>query len=170
MLDTSAFICGFDPSYINEEAYTVPEVEAELLENSLPKLRFYMAVESGKLRIIEPSHQYLNIVREVSGEVGDIGLLSKADMAILALALQLKEAGQNPTIITEDYSIQNVAEKLGIKHMPLASLGIRYQLHWTLYCPACGKRYPSNQKITTCERCGTELKRKPLKKTLIKRE
>jgi UPF0271 protein len=164
VLDTSAFIAGFDPSVTSEDAYSVPEVETELLEGSLPKIRFNASIESGKLKVIKPSPKYINLVKTVSSEVGDIIFLSEADISLLALAVQLKENSQNPVIVTDDYSIQNVAERLGLEFASLTNIGIRYQLHWILYCPACGKKYPPNQKIIVCENCGTQLKRIPLKR------
>lgn len=168
VLDASAFIGGFDPSSVSEETYSVPEVETELLEGSLSKLRFNTSLESGKLKVIKPQQQYINIVKKASEEVGDAILLSDTDISILALAAQLKDEGHNPIIITEDYSIQNVAERLKLKFTSLANLGIRYQLFWKQYCPACGKEYQANKKITICENCGTELKRKPIKREPIK--
>ncbi|MBS7607482.1 MAG: hypothetical protein QW502_02625 [Candidatus Bathyarchaeia archaeon] len=170
VLDTSAFIGGFDPSSVSEETYSVPEVEKELLESFIPKLRFTTSVESGKLKVIEPQQQYINLVKKASEEVGDANLLSSADISILALAAQLKDKGHNPIIITEDYSIQNVAERLKLKFASLTNLGIRYQLFWKQYCPACGKEYQTDREITICENCGTELKRKPVKRKPIKRD
>ncbi|MBS7648349.1 ribonuclease VapC [Candidatus Bathyarchaeota archaeon] len=170
VLDTSAFIAGFDPSAVSEETYSVPDVETELLDETTPKLRFTTSVESGKLMLIKPVSKYIDIVRSTSSEIGDAGFLSNADIAVLALAAQLKENGQNPVIITDDYSIQNVAEKLGLEFASLANFGIKYQLHWLLYCPACGKKYPPHQKTMICENCGTQLKRKPEKKILIKKK
>jgi len=169
VLDTSAFIAGFDPSSISEETYSVPEVKAELLNNSISKIRFKTSVKSGKLKIIAPSSEYINFIKRISSEIGDVGFLSEADIAILALAVQLRDNGQNPIIITDDYSIQNVADKLGLEFISLSNYGIRYQLHWILYCPACGKKYPPNQKTMICENCGTQLKRKPLKRKPIKK-
>ncbi|HDO41496.1 MAG TPA: ribonuclease VapC [Candidatus Bathyarchaeota archaeon] len=169
VLDTSAFIAGFDPSSISEESYSVPEVEVELLNNSISKIRFKTSVKSGKLKVIAPLPKYINFVRKASSEVGDIGFLSEVDIAILALAVQLRESNQDPIIITDDYSIQNVADKLGLKFISLSNYGIRYQLHWMLYCPACGKRYPSDRKTMVCENCGAKLKRKPLKRKLVKK-
>ncbi|MEM1507882.1 MAG: NOB1 family endonuclease [Candidatus Bathyarchaeia archaeon] len=169
VLDTSAFIAGFDPLALSEEVYSVPEVGDELLEGSMPKIRFETSLNSGKLKVIEPESKYVEHVKMISSEVGDISFLSKADQSVLALALQLKSKGRKTVIATDDYSIQNVAEKMGLEHMSLANLGIRYQLHWLLYCPACGKKYPPDEKTMVCRNCGTELKRKPEKKTLVKK-
>jgi UPF0271 protein len=169
VIDTSAFIAGFDPSAVNEDTCSVPRVGDELLEDSILKMRFNASIESGKLRIINPSQKYIDIVKEASGDVGDISSLSRADIEVLALAVQLKECGYEAVILTDDYSMQNVAEKLELSFAPLANLGIRYHLSWVYYCPACGREYRANRKMTLCENCGMQLKRKPLKKMPARR-
>lgn len=169
VLDTSAFIAGFDPSAISDAAYTVPSVERELISNSMVYTRFETAAESGRLRIKTPDNVYLSQVKASSTVVGDLRFLSETDMELLALALELKELGENPLIITDDYSIQNVANNLGLDFVPLMTFGIRYRLDWRIYCPACHRKYPPDYKSKTCETCGTELKRKPLKKTKLRK-
>ena len=161
ILDTSAFIAGFNPSAVDAEAFSVPEVEQELTKADLPKVRFDSAVTSGKLKIRHPEPVFLDKVKEASKQVGDLLFLSEADMCILGLALQLKMEGYAPTIVTDDYSIQNVAGKIGVNYTPLTTFGIKYFLKWMLYCPACRKKYPSDHKSQTCGICGTALKRKP---------
>lgn len=170
VLDTSAFIAGFDPAAVDDDLYSVPAVEEELAAKSLSRLRFDAAVERGRLKVREPSSHYLEVVKRSSKEIGDMLFLSEADLQILALAMELKEGGHAPTIVTDDYSIQNVAEELGVAFTPLVTYGIRYLLHWLLYCPACRKKYPSDYSSDRCEICGTRLKRKPLSKRPVKEE
>jgi len=165
VLDTSAFIAGLDPLSIQLTQYTVPEVENELVQHSLPWTRFITAVELEKLRIIVPDPHCVEMVRVFSKSIGDLLFLSKADKQILALALEFKNLGQYPEIITDDYSIQNVANKMGIKFVPLNTFGIRFRFHWKLYCPACYRKYPADFTSKQCSICGTTLKRKPIKKT-----
>ena len=144
-------------------------VEEELVSNSLPWVRFKTAIESGKLRVKPPSIHFLDKVKESSKTVGDVLYLSQVDLQVLALALELKSYSLDPLIVTDDYSIQNVANQIGIEFASLMTVGIRYRLHWILYCPACHRKYPSDYKFKTCQVCGTELKRKPLRRTLIKK-
>jgi len=169
VLDTSAFIAGFDPLTIQNEQYSVPLVKDELVSNSLPWTRLTTAIGSAKLKIKQPNAEFVEKVREASKKVGDILSLSEADQQVLALALELKGSGYTPLIVTDDYSIQNVANQIGVEFAPLMTFGIRYRLHWILYCPACHKKYPTDYKLKTCEVCGTILKRKPLTKTLVKK-
>lgn len=144
-------------------------VEEELVSNSLPWVRFKTAIESGKLRVKPPSIYFLDKVKESSKTVGDVLYLSQVDLQVLALALELKSYSLDPLIVTDDYSIQNVANQIGIEFASLMTVGIRYRLHWILYCPACHRKYPSDYKFKSCQVCGTELKRKPLRRTPIKK-
>ena len=134
----------------------------------MSRLRFEAASERGRLKILRPEPQFLEEAERASREVGDVVFLSDADLEILALALQLKDLGYAPSIVTDDYSIQNVAEKVNVNFIPLITFGIRFQLEWLRYCPACHKKYPPDYRFKVCEVCGTRLKRKPQKKTRIK--
>jgi UPF0271 protein len=167
VLDTSAFIAGFDPMVVPEKQYTVPEVKNELNSGSMPWMRFNAAIENGKVSILKPKDSFFQEVLEASKKVGDIRYLSEADLQVLALALELKSRGSNPLIVTDDYSIQNVANKIGVEFTSLMTFGIKFRFKWMLYCPACYRKYPPDYKSKDCEVCGTELKRKPKKKTRI---
>ena len=161
VLDTSAFLAGFDPFTLNEEQLTVPKVEEEIRKNSIILVRFKTALENGKLKVKAPSEEFLNKVKASSTKVGDSFLLSETDSQLLALALELKATGYAPQIATDDYSIQNVATQLGIEFLALATFGIKRLLEWIRYCPACHREYPANCSSKECLVCGTELKRKP---------
>ncbi len=164
VLDTSAFLAGFDPFSIGEEQYTIPMVKDEIMKGSMSWVRFKTAVESGKLKVKTPDETFLDEVKKSAKIIGDAFFLSETDFQILALALELKMHGYSPLIATDDYSIQNVADQLSIEFASLATFGIRFRLQWIRYCPACHRRYPADYKSRKCEVCGTELKRKPLKK------
>ena len=161
MLDTSAFLAGFDPFSVSEDQVTVPKVEEEIKGNSLTWVRFKTAVENNRVKVKTPSEEYWNRVKASANRVGDAFFLSETDLQILALALELKAEGCTSQIVTDDYSIQNVATQMGIDFVSLATLGIRRLLEWVRYCPACHREYPADYNSTTCSVCGTALKRKP---------
>jgi len=161
VLDTSAFLAGFDPFSLSEEQVTVPKVEEEIRKNSIILVRFKTALENGKLKVKAPSEEFLNKVKASASKVGDSFLLSETDIQLLALALELKAIGYTPQIVTDDYSIQNVATQLGMEFLALATFGIKRLLEWIRYCPACHREYPANCSSKECLVCGTELKRKP---------
>ena len=167
VLDTSAFIAGFDPLTVPEKQYTVPEVKKELIAGSMPWMRFNAAIENRKLIIRNPKDSFFQEIQEASRKVGDMRYLSEADLQILALALELKGRGLSPLIITDDYSIQNVANKIDVEFTSLMTFGIKFRFKWILYCPACYHKYPPDYKFNICEVCGTTLKRKPKKKTRL---
>ncbi|MEM3672649.1 MAG: hypothetical protein QW468_00265 [Candidatus Bathyarchaeia archaeon] len=167
-MDTSAFLVGYDPFSINEEQFTVPNVKEEIAESSMPWVRFKTAVENGRLKVRKPAEAFLNKVMASATSLGDAFFLSETDMQLLALASELKSMNYHPLIITDDYSIQNVANQMGIEFASLATLGIRRRLQWLRYCPACRKRYPADYNSTKCRICGTELKRKPVRGKQIK--
>ena len=167
VLDTSAFIAGFDPLAVPEKQYTVPEVKKELIAGSMPWMRFNAAIENRKLMIRNPKSSVLQETQEASKKVGDMRYLSEADLQVLALALELKGRGLSPLIITDDYSIQNVANKIDVEFTSLLTYGIKFRFKWILYCPACYRKYPPDYKFKICEVCGTKLKRKPKKKTRL---
>jgi endoribonuclease Nob1 len=161
VLDTSAFLAGFDPFSVSEKQFTCPTVEDEIRANSISWVRFKAAAENGKVKVKMPSEEYRNKVTASAKKVGDAFFLSETDIELLALASELKAEGCTPQIVTDDYSIQNVATQLGIEFVALATFGISRLLEWIRYCPACYRKYPADYKSTTCEVCGTDLKRKP---------
>lgn len=169
VLDTSAFIAGFDPLSVSERQYSVPSVRNELASNSMPLMRFNAAVENRKLRVESPKSFFLNKAKQASKKIGDVLYLSKADFDVLAMALQLKSQGHFPVIVTDDYSIQNVADQIGVDFTSLITYGIRFRFNWILYCSACYKKYPSDYKLKVCRVCGSKLKRKPLGKARVKK-
>ncbi len=157
-------MAGFDPFSISEEQYTVPMVREEVAGSHIARIRFKTAIESGRLKIKAPEELYIERVKAAAKAVGNAFWLSETDIEVLAFALQLKMQGFTPIVATDDYSIQNVARHLDIEFAPLATFGIRLKLKWVRYCPACHKKYPSDYKSRRCQVCGTELKRKPLRK------
>ncbi|MGQ9624026.1 MAG: NOB1 family endonuclease [Candidatus Bathycorpusculaceae bacterium] len=167
-MDTSAFLVGYDPFSISEEQYTVPNVKEEIAESSMPWVRFKTAADSGRLKIKKPAEAFLNKVKASATSLGDAFFLSETDIQLLALASELKSMGYQALVITDDYSIQNVANHMGIEFASLATFGIRRRLQWLRYCPACHKKYPANYRSKKCGICGTELKRKPIKENKLK--
>jgi endoribonuclease Nob1 len=161
VLDTSAFVGGFDPFTVREDQVAPPMVEEEVKRNAMTLLRFSTAVESGRLKIFAPSQEFINKVKASATSVGDSFFLSETDKQVLALALEIRARGDDPQIVTDDYSIQNVAKQLGLGYISLVTFGIKRLLTWIRYCPACHRTYPANFKATECPICGTALKRKP---------
>ncbi|MGD2201261.1 MAG: hypothetical protein PVJ38_06505, partial [Candidatus Bathyarchaeota archaeon] len=94
-------------------------------------------------------------------ELGEERALSKADVQVLALGLQLKAAGATPIIVSDDYAVQNVADRLNIEFKGLTTTGIKRRYRWITYCPGCKKTFHEPEGGNSCPVCGTELKRRP---------
>ncbi len=170
ILDTCCFITGYNPLVVVEEQLSVPSVLEELRTGTMGLARFQTAEEVGKLRISSPSKEFMDRLKTCSSSMGETGSLSQADLEVLALALQLKELGGNPVIVSDDYGVQNVAEKIGVQYISLAVLGIKYCFHWVPYCPACHRRFEVTYQSKDCPVCGTALSRRVLSKVKAKKK
>lgn len=168
VLDTSALIMGLDPLGLDVNSYSVPEVGDELREQTGPSYRLRISSSSGKLKVRSPTYSSRVKVADEARRLGDRYTLSDADVSVLALALDLRREGLTPIIVSDDYSVQNVAEAMGLSYQSLATFGIRQRFDWTYYCPACFRRYPTAEALL-CRVCGTRLKRKPAKKRPARR-
>ena len=138
----------------------VPEVQEEIKINSIMNIRLELAIEKGKIEVKVPLKKFKIKTIKIANRLGDAHVLSQTDLELLALALELKNEGLNPLIITDDYSIQNVANKMKIEFSSLTTKGINRLLKWIRYCPACYKKFNDNISLKICSICGTKLKRK----------
>ena len=164
LLDTSAFILGYETSEVDADHYTVPAVREELQRENLSRLRFDTALRTGRLQVLRPGHRYAAEVEAAAAELGETGVLSHADRELLALGLQLRAEGKRPVIVSEDYSVQNMADRLGLGYRGLATPGIKRRFEWVIYCPGCRRTFKEPQPGGVCPVCGTALKRKPGRK------
>jgi UPF0271 protein len=158
VLDSSALIQGFSPG--SEPAYTVDAVLDELKEE-LTRLRVESQVASGSIIVRGPGERYVAAVAEEARRRGEDAALSSADAMVLSLALQLRDEGRDPVVVSDDYAVQNMAEHLGLGYRSLAVGGIRRRFRWVTYCPGCRRRFEGPQPDGVCPVCGTPLKRKP---------
>ena len=88
VLDSSAFVMGINPSAFDLPTYSVMCVLDELIPNSLPHTRFGTSRDSGHLTVKKPTSLSMKTVEETSSRVCDVGVLSRADIEVLALALE----------------------------------------------------------------------------------
>ncbi len=159
ILDTSAFIQGYNLSP-EEDYYTVSEVLGEIREE-LGRMRYEGARSSGRLRETQPEEKWVAEIEVKATLSGEAHKLSDTDKRLLALGLQLKSQGDVPTIVSDDYSVQNMASRLGLRFAAQATRGIKRVYEWVIYCPGCRRKFESPQEDNVCPICGTELKRKP---------
>lgn len=154
ILDASAFLSGYTPG--EEGAYTVREVLEEL-RNERARLGAELSVGEGSLKVMDPPES--GELKEVLTDTGDVAALSSTDIKVLALALHLRGEGYSPVIVTDDYSIQNVAKRLGIEFVPTTEKGIKMLIRWRKKCIGCGRVYDASIK-GRCSFCGSELRKR----------
>ena len=167
ILDTSAVLSGKPINLDNFMIVTTPGVSKELKPGGRDFRGFQFLIEKG-LAIDVPSKESLDKINTTSIETGDTGRLSKADREILALALDVNRNDDKEAIIlSDDYSIQNVAHVLNIKFENINQLGITKRFKWIYQCRGCGKKFKEN--IKTCPICGARMKNIVSRKENIER-
>nr|AIE98616.1 nucleotide binding protein [uncultured marine thaumarchaeote KM3_06_B06] len=165
VLDSSAFYAGIpfssnEPSYITSLIYN----EIEHIKKDHDAIR--ILIETKRLTIRDPEHRFVIIANDAAKKSGDFPNLSDEDISSIALSLQLK--GE---LVTDDFAVSNVAKNINIKVIPVMTDGIKNVVTWRYYCPGCefdnylmSGTNKTRSRIIECPRCGSKLKRKPIKK------
>lgn len=154
ILDASAFYAGV-PFGSSEECYTTTSVFDEIKHIKKSQEALETLMETNRLKIRVPDEEFIKQAAESAKKTGDYQQLSKQDISILALAIQL-----DGEIISDDFAISNVAKNLGLKISPVMTQGISDVGKWIHYCPGCSSSHKSGRE---CPSCGTPLKRKLIK-------
>ncbi len=155
VIDTSAIVAGLN---LDEGAtyYLTRDVLEEL--NPDAALKVEIKVDEGIINLAGASNDSLQTVKRKVKEIGEEGAVSDADISIIALAYDFQIEGEEVSIITDDYGIQNVSKTLDIKYTPITERGISKQFRWHFKCIGCGKVY--DHDIQTCRICGSRVKRR----------
>ena len=154
IIDTSAILSGKPIELGEASMITAPAISEELKPGGRDYRTFQFLLEKG-LSIRYPSEKSLGTIQKTAKETGDVNRLSSADIEILALALDInKDKDAEAIILTDDYSIQNVASTLNIEYRSLSQRGIIKKYKWQYRCPGCKKQFKKSVKI--CPICGTE--------------
>jgi UPF0271 protein len=164
ILDSPVFISGFT-EFINKKFITSNLVLKEIKTKNLIK-NLDIIIKKGLIKIVKPKEKYIKKIIEISKEIGDFKKLSKTDIEILAIALEEENKGKNAIIVSDDYSLQNIAKHLGIEIEGIHFPKIKKSIEWQWYCPSCFKKY-DNEVNGICQICGSKLKRKPKKQRIL---
>jgi UPF0271 protein len=155
ILDASAFYAGV-PFRSSSDCYTTSLVYDEIKHIKKNHEALETLLETNRLKIREPDKISLDLAIKSSKSTGDYQQLSKQDISIIALCIDLK--GE---IISDDFAISNVAKNLNLKISPIMTNGIKDVGKWVHYCPGCRSNHKNGKE---CPICGTPLKRKLLKR------
>lgn len=119
VLDTSALLLGFGEV---ENLYTTEQAIEEVVYGELQVARLEAMLDSGIIKKITPRQETLKFIESLSKQRR--ARLSETDLSILAAAIDLSEKFEEIYIVTDDYQVQNLAIKLGLKFIPLKHPGI----------------------------------------------
>jgi len=158
VIDAAIFIQGMDV-----EGVTTPKVVEEVKD---PESRLFLGglISAGKVRVLSPSRESIEAVKDAARRTGELGELSEADLEILALAYEL-----NGILFTDDYNLQNIAKTLGIEFRTLKR-GIKRVIRWNYVCIGCGKKFKEMPPEGICPDCGSPVRLIPRKRRRKKRK
>ena len=147
VLDASAFIRDYTTE---ERMATIPLVREELEDEAGYR---FDALEGSGMRIHIPDPETVERVERAARETGDAETLSRTDVRLLATSFEL-----DATLVTDDYAMQNVAEKLDVAVDVIAQEGIDERRDWRFQCQGCGRTFDEHRD--RCSICGSDLERK----------
>ena len=122
-----------------------------------------MAIDEGKLIILDVETKYIDEVEDVISKSGDVLRLSEADKKLIALALMLSDRGENVKVISDDYTIQNSLKIMEIPYSSIITDGIKGVYNWKKVCEGCKKEYSEDYPFDDCEICGSRIFKKRIK-------
>jgi UPF0271 protein len=149
VIDTSSILAGFQ--FDGTMEYFIPPLAADEIRRGQKKEELDGLIERETLKVQAPSLMNMDKVTVGAQESGDINRMSRADMEIVALAFEI-----DAVIISDDYSIQNLAKKMNVEYRPFGKNAIREEFQWTYRCKGCGKFYEKEQR-PDCPICGSEV-------------
>ncbi|WP_434530376.1 NOB1 family endonuclease [Haloarcula sp. NS06] len=147
VLDSSAFINEY---HTDEQIAAIPLVREELEDEAAYR---FDALEGSGMHLHIPEDNTVERIERAASETGDLAELSETDIRLIAAAFEL-----DSRLVTDDYAMQNVAEKLDVAVEVIAREGISEQREWLFQCAGCGREFDENRD--RCPICGSSLSRK----------
>jgi len=147
VLDSSAFIHDY---HTDEQMASIPDVREELEGESAFR---FDAMEGSGMHIHIPTDGTVEKIERAAAETGDREELSTTDVRLLAAAFEL-----DGVVVTDDYAVQNVADRLNVVAEVIAQDGIAEQREWRFQCQGCGREFDDHHD--RCPICGSDLSRK----------
>lgn len=155
ILDTSALIGGLRPCSLSGKVYTTDNVISEVKDaRSTAALEAWFACG---LKVLSVTGEMIKDAKSIASSSGEMFRLSDTDIEVLALALSLKDECK-VVLVTDDQTLQNICQKVGIEWMGIRRRGISKVSSWILECEGCGRRYSPSLKDKVCPVCGHKLK------------
>jgi UPF0271 protein len=161
LIDSSAVLNDFGFEFEPKNRYVTTPLAIGEFKDMRSRHLMENALQQRALSIEEPTATSLRYVEETALEKG-FRRLSKTDLSLIALALDLKKQGQRFTLLSDDYSIQNFCSLFKIPFKGIIRGEIKKEISFSLQCTGCGKAITASSKAKKCPDCGSPLKRKKL--------
>jgi UPF0271 protein len=149
ILDTSALMAG-RPLGPGEDTVVPAAVLGELRPGGRDRRHLDMLLAAGA-RVVDADPAQRARVREAAKAGGESGRLSAADVDVLAVALAL--GGE---IATDDYTVQNLARRMGIATRGVQQAGITQEYRFVPRCTGC--RRMLDAPADECPVCGSPVR------------
>lgn len=150
----SSVLLHYTPDFTRRRFLAPDSVIKEIVDETVSSI-VESAVKDQRLVVANPGRRSLERAASKAAESGDLDGLSKADLDVLALALEKKAV-----VVSDDYAIQNTARHLGLKTESALQDGIRETVRWVRKCEGCGKTYETGRK-GSCDICGSRIVKRP---------
>ncbi len=148
VLDTSVILSGKD-IHLSDQMFIPPSITDEIQKGGRWYKKFQRYQAAG-LRIVTPPGTVIEMIKKQAKKTGDFLRLSEADIEVLALAYHL-----NAVILTDDYTIQNLARSLNIGYKGVAQKEIEKEYRWAYRCKKCKRWF--DEPVEECFICGGEV-------------
>ncbi|BBL46752.1 endoribonuclease Nob1 [Metallosphaera sedula] len=150
IFDTAGFLSGLQNSF--DKVFTTPLVIEEVRDlHSMGNLSLSMI--TNKIIAMEPSPSAMKTVEKVLREINDHSL-TKTDKSVIALAIDLSPA----VVFTDDFAVQNVLMKLGIKFSAVRLGRTAQEIKTFSYvCEGCGRTFKEPKQ--ECPVCGGKVRK-----------
>jgi len=152
VVDTSAILSGKHLPTDSSILVTTPGVDSELQPGGKDYRRYSFLKEQG-LEIRSPSPEAIQQVKKIATSTGDNTRVSSTDVEVLALAYDFLQSAKDVVLLTDDYSMQNLADALHISYLSMSQKGITKRFKWRCRCPGCKRDF--HKPVDICPICGT---------------
>lgn len=122
VLDTGAILSG-TPLALPHACYTTRLVAGEVLDRESREV-LDKSIAAGRILVVDPGEEYLGGAIEEAKRGGLLGRLSEADISVAALALELSSQGCEVLVATDDYALQALLYRLGLRTISIRYRGI----------------------------------------------
>ncbi len=133
VLDTGALLAGLQLRLPGRAVATDLVVEEVKDEQSV--LLLERSIEARKLEVLTPDPAYVEKAVTLAESAGTVNRLSRADLSVIGVALELRDCGKEVLVASDDYSVQLTAIAANLSVIPVRYRGVK----------EAGRRTPSGQ-------------------------